>query len=368
MKPWFRFQNVATDPSTVDIHIIDFIGGWIDDMINRYYSEEIGVTARAFVEQLAALPAAVKTLNVHINSPGGDVQAGINIANALREQSSKGRAVVTYVDGIAASIASVIAMAGQRVVMADNALMMIHDPWSFEIGNAADMRKTAAVLDTMRDQIVATYKWHTKDLSDKDIQALMSEETWMTADEAIGYGFATEKVEGLAAAASISRASVKTLKVPEQHRARVDAFLAPVPAPPPSPAPAPVAATLEQLVPLCQAAGASMAFLQELVSAKLPIDQATARIDSDRQARTDAAARDTAITGLCKAAKVPQLAQGYIAGAMSIDAVQAHLVTVTALIDGRLATDGSLLPDAGGVDVAGSWKTAFKGTRASRAH
>ncbi|MGE3175914.1 MAG: head maturation protease, ClpP-related [Vicinamibacterales bacterium] len=403
MKPWYRFQNVADDPTAVDIHIIDFIGGWIDDMINRYYNEEIGVTARAFVEQLAQLPATVTALRVHINSPGGDVQGGINIANALREQSvSKGRAVTTYVDGIAASIASVIAMAGQKVVMADNALMMIHNPWSWQIGNAAEMRKTADVLDTMREQIVATYKWHTKDdLSDVEIKTLMDDETWMTADEALAYGFATEKVEGLKAAASITRNSLKTLKVPEQHRARVEACLQPAAsddeccehcehedceeacvhadghegrhqcathAETEDAARATrrdrraQAATAEELLPLCQQAGCSVAFVQDLVGAKLPLARARARIEADRTQRAEAGARATQIRGACTLAKVPALADGYIASNMTLQAVKAHLTTVTALVDGRLATDGSLQPDQA-PDVGASWKSAFSRTR-----
>jgi ATP-dependent protease ClpP protease subunit len=376
MKPWFTFQqNAASDPSVVEIHIIDFIGGWIDDIINRVYNEEIGVTARAFVDQLSKLPDAVKAIHVHINSPGGDVQGGINIANALRAEIAKGRAVTTFVDGMAASIASVIAMAGQKVVMADNALMMVHNPWGWEIGEASDMRKYADILDSMRDQIVATYKWHTKDLSDKDIQALMNDETWMTADEALAYGFATDKVEGLKAAASITRASVKKLKVPEQYQARVEAFLQPAQAPAPAPAapPAP-AATAEELLPLCQTAGASLAFTSELLAAKLPLEQATARIDADKTTREAAAAaardaeqRASGIRAACALAKVPQLADGYIAGAMPVDAVKAHLTTVTALVDGKLQTDGSLLPDDG-PSVAASWKAAIKKNQSMRAH
>src|SRR5690349_6468961 len=117
---WFRFVNDASDPSTVDIHVIDFIGDWIDQALNEMFGEEISVTAKAFVDQLAALPEGVKAINVHINSPGGDVFAALNIANALRDQqATKNRTVTTYVDGLAASAASIIAMAGSKVVMAD---------------------------------------------------------------------------------------------------------------------------------------------------------------------------------------------------------------------------------------------------------
>src|SRR5690554_5721149 len=104
MKSWYRVENAASDPTVVDIHIIDVVGGWVDDMINRFWGVELTVTAKQFVEDLAKLDDQVTAINVHINSPGGDVFGGLNIANALREQESKGRTVTTYVDGLAASI------------------------------------------------------------------------------------------------------------------------------------------------------------------------------------------------------------------------------------------------------------------------
>src|ERR1051325_2166278 len=196
-REWFKFQAAADDASVVDIHIIDFIGDWIDD----YWG--FGVTAKAFLDQLAKLSNDVKTVRVHINSPGGDVFAASNIANALREQqASKGRTVETIVDGIAASAASIILMAGSTIKVADNGVVMVHNPWTIAVGNAADMRKSADTLDTLRNTIVATYKWHSS-LSDDELVALMDAETWMDADEAIAKGFATEKVEGLKAAATI---------------------------------------------------------------------------------------------------------------------------------------------------------------------
>ena len=227
VRQWFRIQNAATDPTVAEIHIIDAIGGWDDDWIARNFGYDMGVTARSFVEQLAALPTAVTTIRLHINSPGGDVQGGINIANALREQQvSKGRTVETYIDGIAASIASVIAMAGSKVVIDDNALFVLHNPWTAAMGNAGDMRKTADILDTIRGQIVNTYKWHST-LDDAAIIALMDAETWMNADEALANGFATAKAEGLKAAASINPKGLAKLKIPEKYRDRVRAFMAP---------------------------------------------------------------------------------------------------------------------------------------------
>lgn len=343
-RQWFQFTDVAGDASTVEIHIIDFIGGWFDDMINRYYGESIGVTARAFVEQLAALPDAVRTINLHINSPGGDVQGGINIANALRAEQAKGRTVHTHVDGLAASIASVIAMAGSKVFMADNALMMVHDPFSYAVGNATELRKEADVLDTMRGQIIATYQWHSP-LEVDALAALMAAETWMTADEAMAHGLATDKVAGLQAVASITPSAAALLRVPEQHRARVQALVAPTRSPEPAPAPAPEAMAPLALVQACAAAGLP-ALAESLLAANATPAQVEARITEVRAAQDASRQRAEQITAACALARQPELADGYIAGGMPLDQVRAQLVIITAKVD-KAEIDGGLLPDQG---------------------
>lgn len=356
---WYRFQNAATDPTVAEIHIIDFIGDWYQDAGNRFWGENIGVTARAFVDELAKLPESVKALRVHINSPGGDVQAGINIANALREQAAKGRSVETVIDGIAASIASVIAMAGTRVSMADNALMMIHNPYSFSVGTAAEMRKTAEVLDAMRNQIVATYKWHAT-IDDADIVAMMDAETWMGADEALAAGFITEKVEGLKAAASLPPVAVAKLTVPDAFKARFDALVAPAPkADAPAPTPAPVAFDAAAVVTACCDAGfADLA--AELVRAQAAPDAVSARLEQARAERAAAQARSEQITSVCAKARVPELAAGYIVGGMPVDQVRAHLAVITAKLD-KVEIDGALPVDGQNArqKAAASWDAVY---------
>jgi len=336
-RHWFRFNDKAADASIAEIHILDVIGSWDDDWIARNYGYDMGVTARAFVEQLAALPAEVTALHVRINSPGGDVQAGINIANALREQMSKGRTVETFIDGMAASIASVIAMAGSKVHIADNALLMIHDPWTIGIGNSGEMRKLADILDTMRDQAVATYRWHSK-LEAEAIAELMSAETWMDADEAIANGFATDKIEGLRAAASIDARGVAKLTVPDKFKDRVKAFVKQ----PETPAPAPVAASAVDVMRLCREGGC-MDLAEGLVTAQATVQTVQAEVAKAQKLKASADARAKEINALCAHAKLPELADGYINGSMSIKDIKAHLVTLTA----RLASteiDGGLDP------------------------
>lgn len=338
MRQWFRFDAKVDDSSVVDIYIIDVIGSWDDDWFARNFGYDMGVTARAFTEKLAALPEGVKTLNVHINSPGGDVQGGVNIANALREQQlSKNRTVETFIDGIAASTASVIAMAGSKVHIADNALVMVHNPWTIGIGNADEMRKLAGILDTIRTQIVNTYKWHSS-LDEKALEKLMDAETWMDADEALANGLATHKVEGLKAAALIDKRGMASLKIPEKFKARVLQFVKPEPETPP-------AADAVEVMRLCRE-GEVADIAESLVKAKATLTVVKTTIEGEKTKRSQAADREREIRGLCATAQLPELADGYVKGQMSVDDVRAHLTTVTAKVD-KTEIDGSLKPDQG---------------------
>lgn len=172
---WYRIRNTADDEAEVLIY----------DQIGESFWEE-GVTAKAFAEDLKAITAP--RIALRINSPGGSVFDGIAIYNAIRRHPAK---VTTYVDGLAASIASVIALAGERVVMASNALFMIHNPYTVAMGDAAEMRKTADTLDTIRDTLLTTYRGRAA-LTDEELIAAMDAETWYTAEDALEVGFADE--------------------------------------------------------------------------------------------------------------------------------------------------------------------------------
>ena len=131
-----------------------------------------------------------RNITVYINSPGGDVMAGAEIYTALREHSEKGLGKVTVkVSGIAASAASVVAMAGDEIYMSPVAYMMIHNPWSSVTGNAADMRKEAQVLDTITEGIINAYERRTGK-SRAELQAMMEAETYMSAQTCVDEGFA----------------------------------------------------------------------------------------------------------------------------------------------------------------------------------
>lgn len=140
-------------------------------------------------------------LHIRINSPGGYVMEGLAIFNAITRQKKKGRAVTTYIDGLAASMGSVLAMAGDDIIMADNALMMIHNPWDCACGDAEELRRTADKLDLIREQLVGIYA-HQSGLDAETLKGLMDAETWMTAVEALAQNFVTTIDEPMTVEAS----------------------------------------------------------------------------------------------------------------------------------------------------------------------
>lgn len=183
-KPWFEFKNAAD--KSVDLFIYDEIGFW-------------GTTANDFVTQLSQLE--VEHINLHINSPGGSVFDGVAIYNALKKHEAS---IDVFIDGLAASIASIIAMAGDTIEIASNAMIMIHKPTVLMWGTAEDLRREASVLDKIEGTLVDTYAERTA--GDREqIQEWMNAETWFNADEALEHGFADKKTEAKKAAASLIR-------------------------------------------------------------------------------------------------------------------------------------------------------------------
>lgn len=145
-----------------------------------------------------------KSLDIYINSGGGSVFAGIAIYNILKRHSGN---KTVHVDGLAASIASVIALAGDRVIIPRNAFLMIHKPWSCCIGNANDMVKQAEVLDTIEESILNIYEEHLReDVSRETIAAMVNEETWLTGEQAAEYfDIEVGEEKQIAACADLSR-------------------------------------------------------------------------------------------------------------------------------------------------------------------
>jgi ATP-dependent protease ClpP protease subunit len=177
MRQWFTMK--AAEDKTAEIVIYDEIG--------RSFWGEDTVSAKQFVADLNAL-GDVDAITLRINSPGGDVFDGVAIHNAIKNHKA---AVTAHVDGIAASAASFIAMAADKIVMPSNSFMLIHGASGFAWGDSATVRSVADDLDRIDKSLTATYAARSKS-STADVQALMKEDRLMDASEAVLLGYADE--------------------------------------------------------------------------------------------------------------------------------------------------------------------------------
>jgi ATP-dependent protease ClpP protease subunit len=146
------------------------------------------ISANLVDRELKKLPETVNELDVRINSGGGDVFEGYTIFNRLKQHKAE---VTVYIDGLAASIASIIAMAGDKIVMGEGALMMIHKPWTWARGDSNELESTIERLLDIEEQLVNTYKKKTG-LDRSELKAMLASETWMDGDQALEKGFVTE--------------------------------------------------------------------------------------------------------------------------------------------------------------------------------
>lgn len=157
--------------------------------ITSYKRFEDDVVAYDLAKELIDLNG--KNLKVRINSYGGEVAQGLAIYNLLKDYKGQ---VTTVCDGVACSAASVIFMAGTQRLMPRSSLLFIHNAWTYASGNAEELRKQAEELEKITQPSVEIYK-SSSNLSEETIKIMMNEETWITADEALEYGFATQIVE-----------------------------------------------------------------------------------------------------------------------------------------------------------------------------
>lgn len=155
-----------------------------------------GVSAKQIKNELQALGEMDK-IAVHIHSPGGDVFDSMTIYNLLKQNSAL---IEVYVDGSAFSGASIIAMAGDQIFMAENSMMMIHEPWTFAMGFAADMLDAADRLDKVKGMMVKTYCKRCGK-TEGEVADLLAAETWLTPEEAVEMGFADSIIEPMKMAA-----------------------------------------------------------------------------------------------------------------------------------------------------------------------
>ena len=183
-QSWYSIKAKAND--TAEISIYDEIGGG-------------GVSAQQFSKDFKALGNNLKQINLHIHSPGGDVFDGIAIYNLLKNHPAN---KTVTIDGLAASMASVIAMAGNEIIMPENAMMMIHKPWGIQGGDAEDMRKYADLLDKVEDTLIPAYAAKTGK-SAEELAEMLAAETWLNGKECVEHGFADKLAEPVKAMAQL---------------------------------------------------------------------------------------------------------------------------------------------------------------------
>lgn len=168
-----KWYEIKAKSDVSEIWLYDEIGMW-------------GIGAKEFIAELNAIKSP--KIDMHINSPGGEVFDGAAIYNAVKRHPAT---VTSYIDGIAASIASVIALAGEKVIMAENALYMMHNPSGMCMGCSDDMRKMADILDKICDTMTGAYMAKSGK-EEKEIKKMLDAETWMNADEAKEAGMVDE--------------------------------------------------------------------------------------------------------------------------------------------------------------------------------
>lgn len=183
-ESWYSIR--AASRGVAEVMLYDDIGAW-------------GISARQFARDLAAL-GDVSQINLRIHSGGGDVMDGTAMYNILRGHSAR---VEVYIDGMAASMASVVAMAGDVIYMPANSMMMIHKPWGGQVGDADDMREYADLLDKVEGTLIQAYARKSGKSVD-EIAALLKVTTWMDGNEAVAAGFADQVLEPIKAAAQLN--------------------------------------------------------------------------------------------------------------------------------------------------------------------
>ena len=172
----------STQPNTLDLYIYGFVE-------SDYYDVSSKTSADYFREELAKYPN-IKKINIYINSYGGDVFEGTAIHSQLKRHSAE---KIVYVDGFACSVASVIAMAGDKVIMPSNTMMMIHNVWVNAAGNAKELRKAADDLDVIMEANREAYLEKSGGkITEEKLIKLLDEETWLTAAKCLEYGFCDE--------------------------------------------------------------------------------------------------------------------------------------------------------------------------------
>mgnify|MGYP003114475384 FL=1 len=187
---WYNIENKAD--KSADVYIFNEIGDY-------------GVTAQDFISEIKDLKNT--PINLRINSLGGDVFNGMAIYNLIKKREAK---TTVYIEGIAASIATIIALGADEVVMSENSLFMIHNAWGGTMGDAKEMRKSAQTLEKINKELTDIYVKKTR-LPYNEISDMMDEETWLSAEEAYELGFVDTISDAIKVAAKYDVSKFKNI-------------------------------------------------------------------------------------------------------------------------------------------------------------
>ena len=306
MRPCFKFTAKAGKKPAV-LALDEEIGFW-------------GTQAKDFRAALDSVEG--NELVVEINSVGGDVMAGLGIYNMLRSWAKDGKTVTTRVTGVAASIASIIALAGDKREMPKNTFAMVHQASTFAVGTADDMRDAADTLDKVDGSLRGIYM-DRMGVDEAKAKEIMAKDTWLTADEAMDLGFATALIEDIKATAKFDLARAE---LPDNVAAIFKSEGEPEPEPEPQPEPAPEpevpdTPVAKQIEALANTAGLQ-AHAATFAVACATVVEATARITAAKE-----------IVALCAVAKRPDDAAKAIRANQSVEDVRAALIKAMAEAD-----------------------------------
>lgn len=187
-KTLFAIKQQVTKPNALDIYIYDDVK---DDSYNWWTDEkEESETSAKYIKKVLESNQNATEINLYINSYGGDVKEGLGIYNQLKRHPAQ---VTVYIDGFACSIASVIAMAGDKVVMGTNALMMIHHASMGVFGNAEELRKAANDVEVIDQASCSSYLTKAGEkLNEDTLKQLLDNQTWLNAEQCLEYGLIDE--------------------------------------------------------------------------------------------------------------------------------------------------------------------------------
>ncbi|WP_460063615.1 head maturation protease, ClpP-related [Pseudomonas sp. S2_H08] len=306
-KTWYALQasGEATE-RVIEVFVYGEIGAW-------------GITANQFVQDLRAMDDGVSPVIAAFNSIGGDLFDGLAMHNAL---SRLGERCTGRIDALAASAASVAVCGAHRVVIAANAMLMIHNPYTYAGGDAEDFRRVADVLDQTLEAIIAAYKAKAPDIDDAELRRMVNAETWLTANEALALGLADEVGDGIKVKACLGLGAVlqRYQHAPAELVAQLDEPTEPdpelEPEEPPLVPPVVDSAKLAMMITQrCTAAGISNLVESLLSSTQLESEEIVLA----------GLARAKAVNDLCVAARLPEFSAEYVAAGLDAAAVRARL-------------------------------------------